>query len=230
MRLTFSTFAPFASRASCSSFCSPAGVSSALLKPNRTSVDSDTFSITIGCGAGVGASANSAGSGAGAGAAATGAGATEARGTASHGAAALSGVQSLPACQQRPNGLVATTPALPLPTYPGGGGGLLTVAVRPAASAAELVRRGVGATRASAGVLACASCVRGAAAAAVLPAALSGQAEEAFGPFMPLRQQSPKPFFTRAPLAPPVTYPCAAALPANAAISTAKMRLSIALS
>src|SRR5207253_1330784 len=55
------------------------------------------------------------GAGAGAGAAATGTGATAARGTASHGAAALSGVQSDPMRQQSPKGLVATTPA-PEPT------------------------------------------------------------------------------------------------------------------
>src|SRR4051812_37815480 len=68
IRFTFSTFAPWASRASCSSFSSPAGVSCALLKPNSTSVESETFSITTGCGAGVGsATARGCGSGAGAG-------------------------------------------------------------------------------------------------------------------------------------------------------------------
>jgi hypothetical protein len=74
--------------------------------------------------------------------------------------------------------------------------------VRPAASAAELVRRGVDAPRAAAGVLAWASCVRGAAAA--LLDAVDGQADD-LAPDVPLVQQSPKPFFTTAPLAPPVT-------------------------
>ena len=93
--------------------------------------------------------------------------AIEARGTASQGAAALSGVQSLPACTHRPKGVVATTPALPVPTYPGGAGGLLRDALLPAALAAELVRRG--AVVAPAGAVACASCVRDDAAGAVAP-------------------------------------------------------------
>jgi hypothetical protein len=68
-----------------------------------------------------------------------GAGGIEARGTASHGAAALSGVHSPPERQHRPNGFVATTPA-PEPTYPVEGGGLLLklldCAYAPPASAA----------------------------------------------------------------------------------------------
>src|SRR5690242_9009614 len=106
---TLSTSVACALFASSSSFCSPAGVSSALLNAKRTSVLSEIFSITRG---GAGGAAATTGAGA---ACATGTGATAARGTASQGTAALSGDHSAPPRQQRPYGLVATTPA-PEPT------------------------------------------------------------------------------------------------------------------
>src|SRR5204862_4493715 len=115
-----------------SSFVWPPGRSSALLNGNSTSVESVIFSITTGAGA-----AAASGAGAGSGALAIGAGGIEARGTASHGAAALSGVHSAPERQHRPNGFVATTPA-PEPTYPVEGGGLVERAVAPAAWGAVL--------------------------------------------------------------------------------------------
>src|SRR5881227_3438000 len=98
---TFSTSEPCALFASSSSFCSPAGVSSALLNAKSTSVLSVIFSITRGGAAGAAATTGAA--------CATGTGATAARGTASQGTAALSADHSAPLRQQRPYGLVATT-------------------------------------------------------------------------------------------------------------------------